>query len=234
MLNPNDVPTPPDSDRSARWAAWRTWLFRGIAAAAVAGTAASFYESFSGLVGWFARIGFHGDRAYIAPAMIDLVALVGDVVLVVLIVEGWDTAHRVVRNLAIGAVAYGLVLSVIGNAGRDGWRPGWAGALEMSWNAVPPVSLALLMTVVLAVVKLWFKSGDGEDGVPAVPGEAVGWLTRWPEHVREGTLPTFEMIKAELSCGQRKATRIRAYLADASRLLAAEADDGAAGGEAAA
>jgi hypothetical protein len=236
MLNDNDARTPVDrpADRAARWAKWRTWFFRGIGAAAVIGTGLSFYESFSGLVGWFHRIGFAGDRAVIAPAMIDLVAVICDAVLVVMIVERWDTRHKTTFKIAIGGVAYGLLLSVVGNAGQGGWRRGWGGALDMSWNAVPPVSLALLMTVVLAVVKLWFKPA-GEDeaaDVPAVPGEAVAWLTRWPEHVREGTLPTFEQIKSELSCGQRKATRIRAYLADANRLLAAEQDDPGGGVEA--
>ena len=228
MLNPSDIPVP--VDRSARWATWRTWLFRGIGAIAVIGTGLSFYESFTGLVGWFRLIGFAGDRAVIAPSMIDLVGIVCDVILVVMIVERWDARHKVTFNLAIAGVGYALILSVIGNAGQGGWRLGW---VEMSWNAVPPISLAILMTVVLAVVKLWFKPA-GEDDAPAIPGEEIGWLIRWPGHVAEGTVPTVAEVRQDRRCGQRKAERIRAYLADAHKALAAADADAAGRSEAAA
>jgi hypothetical protein len=210
-------------DREQRWLRIRAWCFRLIGAAFIAGTAASFYESFSGLVGWFRRIGFTGERAIIAPAMIDLVALICDVILVVLIVEKLDAKHKATRGIVVAGVAYGLALSVIGNAGRDGLRWGLAGWFDMGWNAVPPLSLAILMTVVLLFVKVWFKAGD-EQIVPALPDEVTRALVIFADHVKAGTLPTYPQIREALGVGQGKASHIRRTLADSTGVLRAAGD----------
>ena len=214
MFKSSDDRTPAD-----RWETWQPRALIFIFGGAIVGTIASFYESFSGLVGWFHRIGFTGDRAVIAPAMINLVGVVADVVLLVLIVQRWDRRHKVARGVAWGCVVYGLVLSIIGNAGRDGLRHGLGGWFIMAWDAAPPVSLALLMILALIVVKLWFTEGD-ETAEPILAVEAARALVTFAEHVRAGTLPTWDEIRTTLNCGQRKAGRYRALLADAHRDLA--------------
>jgi hypothetical protein len=218
MVN-NLTEAPAGAGRRATWESVRRWFLGGIAVGAVVGTVASFYESFSGLVDWFRRIGFHGDRAVFAPLMIDLVATFGEVVLVLAIVEGWRS--RSIRPLAWVAVVWGLALSVVGNAGRNGLRLTTAGVFDMAWNAVPPLSLAILMTVALAVVKLWFKGDeDGEDegGIPALPEFAALALVHFRDALETGRIPGVPAIKKTLGCAQPKATGMRDYL----RLLRAD------------
>jgi hypothetical protein len=229
MHNSNDGPA--ISDRRAAWAKVRRWFLYLIGAGAVVGTVASFYESFSGLVDWFRRVGFHGDRAVFAPLMIDLVATFGEVVLVVAIIEGWRS--RTIRPLAWAAIIWGLALSVIGNAGRDGLHLTLAGIFDMTWNAVPPVSLAILMTVALAVVKLWFKEEE-EGGLPAIPEYAGLALFYFRGALESGRIPSVPTIKKTVGCAQPKATLIRDYLRDVRAELERLADeaegDGRGGG----
>lgn len=206
-------------DRHARWETWRPWFLGSIIFAALVGTAASFYESFSGLVGWFRLLGFTGERAIIAPAMVNLVAIVGDIFLAVMIICKWDKRHKVLRAFAWGCVGYGLVLSIIGNAGRDGFRGGLAGWFRMAWYASPPVSLTLLMIAALAVVKLWFTD-DEDETAPLVAGEVTRALVVFSGHVTAGTLPTYPEVRAALGCGQAKAGLIRSELTAATALMA--------------
>lgn len=208
MTQANELPPATDTRRDKAV----TWILRGIAAAAIASTGASFYESFAGLVGWFRRLGFHGIRAYVAPGMIDLVALAGEAIAVLVIIElahKHKDASRKVRAWAWLAIGYGLALSVVGNAGQDGVRHGPAGLFDMAWNAVPPVSMAILMAAVLAVVKVRLKPpAAADDDTTGQVEDLAMVLLHFPRAFDPATEPPgYRPIKDAASWGTARAQR---------------------------
>ena len=100
MPNGNSVGSAPATSTtdSFNWLTWQGRILRGLGIAYLASAAASFLESFHGLIDWFHRNNFPGFYGWIAPAMIDVVALFGETVLLLAIMNSWP---RRVRYLSL-------------------------------------------------------------------------------------------------------------------------------------
>ena len=206
------------------WPVLRRRVLRGLAIAYGLSTIASFIESFSGLIDWFTYNGHGGVLAWIAPLMIDVVAVAGEAILLVAILEHWDWRARWAAG---SATILMLAASVTGNVGRRGFPHLWYHHVPVIMaNAAAPLALSGFTALGLVVVKRLFhpKDDDRTSGGGDVPGDLLVALEHFREYIFMGTLPSVREVRKVLSCGQDRADRIRVYCGELPPVLAAPSD----------
>jgi hypothetical protein len=134
----------------------------------VASAAASFAESYRGLLDWALRHGLPFGWAIIAPLMVDVFICVGELSLFVLVLDAYPARARIPAWLI---ACCGLALSVAGNVGHlpAAWR---APAADMVTAGVPPVAAAAALAVGLGVLKRLLAGPPGADEPVAQPEPA--------------------------------------------------------------
>lgn len=194
----------------AIWRAWLPRIYRAYAIGVGLCIVGAFSESFANLIVYFLHQGLPLALAVVAPSMVDIFTIGGEVLVLISTVNRWETRYKVAGWVATGA---GLSVSIAGNVGKDGWR---VPAERAGSYAIAPLALAGLLALGLMIVKrelhppvsaCTFEAGE-------IPGDVLVALAQWPDHARSGTLPSVREVRARLSCGQPRAERIRGYLTE--------------------
>ena len=145
--------------------AWRsTWLpriYRAYAVGVGVCLAGAFAESFANLVAYFRHNGLAWPLAVVAPSMIDVFTIGGEVLVLIATIERWPRRFKVAGWCATGA---GLAVSVAGNVGKDGWTVPGTGRFIPPEHAVSyaiaPLALAGLLALGLMIVKQELKTAE--------------------------------------------------------------------------
>jgi hypothetical protein len=151
---------------SAVQRAVRTAALAVAAAGIIAATAVALSESFRSLLGWAAAHGLPGGWAYIWPLMVDSFTVVGEMVLFVMVLDGYGWRARWPAWIITAA---GLAASVAGNVGHA-WADAW------TWRAtaaVPPLAAAVLLAVGLGMLKRLIRAARARQ-----PAARPGWRAR--------------------------------------------------------
>ncbi|HEY3683499.1 MAG TPA: DUF2637 domain-containing protein [Streptosporangiaceae bacterium] len=125
--------------------ALRTVALAAVALAVAALDGVAFAESYRGLYEWAAEHGLSGAWAIAWPLQVDTFILVGELTLLVAVIERWDWSGRL---LAWGVTIGGLVVSIAGNVGHVA-----GGATVHGTAAVPPVAAWLGLVLGLQLAK---------------------------------------------------------------------------------
>lgn len=124
----------------------RSIALRVVATLVAASTAVAFGESYRALYLWASHHDVPVGWAAIWPAMVDVFVAVGELALLVGLVDKWEVRHRL---WAWTVVVGGLAVSVAGNVGHVGSAQ-WTDRLTA---AVPPVAAFVALTVGLGILK---------------------------------------------------------------------------------
>jgi hypothetical protein len=131
-------------------AIWRTWLpriYRAYAIGVGVCLVGAFTESFANLITYFRHQGLAIGLAVVAPSMVDIFTIGGEVLVLIATVNRWDLRAKIAGWAATFA---GLAVSVAGNVGKDGWRIPLERAVAY---AIAPLALAGLLALALMIVK---------------------------------------------------------------------------------
>lgn len=227
--DPADSPSPAALKR-AQWETWRDRLYRGYAVAVGVCLVGAFVESFRNLITYFEHNGYGTGYAVIAPTMIDIFTIGGELLVLIAVMEHWDWKPKAAGWLA---VVLGLAASLAGNVGRDGWTvPGPHGTHRfipvehVVAFAAPPLALFGLLALGLMIVKRAWKVGAYE----RLEEHALAALHHFPAALDlEAEVPSVAAIKKTARIAQPKAQLVRDYLVGLREDLAvyAEARDAA-------
>jgi hypothetical protein len=221
MPNPTAGAAPANSTLDQDWPIWRSRVLKGLAVCYGLSTTASFIESFRGLIDWFTYNHRGGILSWLAPLMIDVVALAGEAILLLAIMERWDWRARWAAG---SATLLMLAASVVGNVGRNGFPRGWYHHVPIIMaNAAAPLALSGFTALGLVVVKRLFhpKKKKNDGGVPGVPEDALTALIHFRTAAEFGPLPSIREIRNTAGGNQDRAYRIRGYLEDFQRAFGA-------------
>lgn len=144
---------------------------RGAAIAATgvlvtAASAASFAESYRGLWLWARHHGLAGFWAAAFPLQVDAFIMVGELVLLVAVIDRWPARSRI---LPWAVTLAGLAVSVAGNVGHVAGTS----VTNRATAAVPPLAASVAMAVGLAVLKRVVSSRRFPAGAPELEAEAL-------------------------------------------------------------
>ena len=125
----------------------RVLALAAVAALVAAASVASFMESYRALYDWAHEHGLSVRWSAVWPLQIDTFIAVGELALIVALVDGWQRRSRVLPwVVTLG----GLAVSVAGNVGHVGWA---APIADKATAAVPPLAAAAALAVGLGVLK---------------------------------------------------------------------------------
>jgi hypothetical protein len=186
---------------------FRTAALWAIAALITAASAASFSESYRGLLSWALRHGLAGFWAAAFPVQVDTFIAVGELVLFVAMVDQWDWP----RKLGAWAVALlGLAISVAGNIGH-------LAAADLSSRAtagVPPLAafaaLWLGLTVLKSVISRRAERPAPDTVLPEVPTDnEVAALLALRATTYAGNPLSARALEAQFGLSRAQSTKVR-------------------------
>jgi Protein of unknown function (DUF2637) len=187
-----------------------------IAVLVAAASLVSFAESYRGLYDWSSEHGLTGIWAAIWPLQVDVFIAVGELALLVGLVDAW---YRRSRTAAWVVTALGLAVSVAGNVGHV---HGHALANRVT-AAVPPIAAAAALAVGLGVLKRVVE--HHHEDAPETPADAH--LARVAADAQDAALAALKATTAAgnpLSARQLE-TRFGLSRADVTRVRKLAAPD---------
>lgn len=217
MLNGINVQVGGDSADAAEqaWVKWRHRIYIGYAWAVAVALAGAFLESFHNLVDYSNRTGYTGLYSWVAPTMVDIFTVGGEVLVLCAVMNKWDTRVKVTGWLL---TFLGLAASVAGNAGKNGWTvPGPGGRPQLIpldhlvTYAVPPLAMAGLLAMGLMIIKRAWRPAP-TSAYLGLPDYALAGLFHFPGVLRGDPVPSVATIKSTVRCGQPAAIATRDYL----------------------
>jgi hypothetical protein len=192
----------------------RALALAGISVLVGAASLTSFAESYRGLYDWSHEHGLSGLWSAVWPLQVDVFIAVGELALFVALADSWRTRSRAGAWLV---TLGGLAVSVAGNVGHVHSSV----LTNRATAAVPPLAAAAALAVGLGVLKRVVGAHRSAPH-PAVPmhltnghGGPEGGpeaAERFAAELAAGDVPSIRRIRAELHCGQPRASEVQAYL----------------------
>jgi lysylphosphatidylglycerol synthetase-like protein (DUF2156 family) len=191
-----------------------------IAALIAVADAAAFTESYRGLYEWALRHGLTGFWAAAFPLQVDVFIVVGELVLLVAMIDRWSWRERAGAWLV---ALLGLAVSVAGNIGHIAAHD----AQSRGTAAIPPVAAFAALWLGLTVLKrVLARHGEQEPPpeesvdviLPQVPTDAeVAALIALRATTWAGNALSGRQLETRFGLSRQQATRVR-------QLVAAEAN----------
>jgi hypothetical protein len=211
--------------------AMRKAALAAIAVLVAAATSASFAESYRALLDWASHHGVHGVWAAAWPLQVDVFVGVGELALIVGLVDRWKRRDRIA---AWTVTLLGLAVSVAGTVGHV-TAGGYTSRLTA---AVPPLAAAAALAVGLGVLKrvvatkgaVTEKRKDPESAkprtrtqsapmsrTPAAPVTDTDAEATFMDELAKGSVPSIRQIRARLHLGQDRAQQVQQHLRTLAR-----------------